>query len=367
MERMDNGNDDDLLYGPWLKDAKLPTNGYDKYRTDFSKSNAWPLLTRLAHKSLVITIPTLGVRSQPQPKILFHGESSTPVSNMAMNDSNASVLLQQNPHQPQTLPLSSITTSPHNHLSSITTVASNMLITKHSSSPTIPSTTSGMNPLPINHSPITNLNQIDTPDIGSTSNPQIQFATYPPNSLPNFTTINNLLHGLGNSRALRHLRLLIQQQSPHVLFLMETRLNNNSLNRIQQSLKFTHGLEVPRIGLSGGCMLLWKDDIDVNLNTFGSYFFDCFMTATGGQQYHFTAFYGAPTAQNTSVSSTLLCRLADVAPLQPWLIIGYFNEILSNQNKSGGSLRSETHMSAFRSALDHCHLFDPPFQGNSYT
>ncbi|KAM6563912.1 hypothetical protein CsatB_023910 [Cannabis sativa] len=40
MERMDNGNDDDLPYGPWMKGAKLPSTGYDKYRTDFSKGNA---------------------------------------------------------------------------------------------------------------------------------------------------------------------------------------------------------------------------------------------------------------------------------------------------------------------------------------
>uniref|UniRef100_A0A803PD71 Zinc knuckle CX2CX4HX4C domain-containing protein n=1 Tax=Cannabis sativa TaxID=3483 RepID=A0A803PD71_CANSA len=28
MERMDNGNNDDLEYGPWMKGAKLPTTGY---------------------------------------------------------------------------------------------------------------------------------------------------------------------------------------------------------------------------------------------------------------------------------------------------------------------------------------------------
>uniref|UniRef100_A0A803P0N0 CCHC-type domain-containing protein n=1 Tax=Cannabis sativa TaxID=3483 RepID=A0A803P0N0_CANSA len=77
MERVDNGNDEDFEYGPWLKGAKLPTNGYDKYRSDFSKGNAWPLLTRLARKSLVSTVPNLGVRSLPQPKTLYHGESSS--------------------------------------------------------------------------------------------------------------------------------------------------------------------------------------------------------------------------------------------------------------------------------------------------
>uniref|UniRef100_A0A803QG61 Zinc knuckle CX2CX4HX4C domain-containing protein n=1 Tax=Cannabis sativa TaxID=3483 RepID=A0A803QG61_CANSA len=29
IERMDNGNDDDFQYGPWMKGAKLPTNDYD--------------------------------------------------------------------------------------------------------------------------------------------------------------------------------------------------------------------------------------------------------------------------------------------------------------------------------------------------
>ncbi|XP_030497715.2 uncharacterized protein LOC115713373 [Cannabis sativa] len=173
--------------------------------------------------------------------------------------------------------------------------------------------------------------------------------------------------GLGNPRALRHFRLLVSQQSPHVLFLIETRLNNNSLLRIRQSLNFSHGSEAPRIGLSGGLMLLWKDEIDVNLNTFGSYFFDCFMTTLIGQHFHFTTFYGSPVVQNRSDSWTLLRRLADVAPLQPWLIIGYFNEILSNRNKSRGTLCSKSQMNAFRSALDHCHLTDPPFQGDFYT
>uniref|UniRef100_A0A803PZC4 Endonuclease/exonuclease/phosphatase domain-containing protein n=1 Tax=Cannabis sativa TaxID=3483 RepID=A0A803PZC4_CANSA len=173
--------------------------------------------------------------------------------------------------------------------------------------------------------------------------------------------------GLGNPNAFRHLRLLVSQQSPHVLFLMETRLNNNSLSRFRQSLNFSHGLEVPRLGLSGGLMLLWKDDIDVKLNNIGSCFFDCYMTSNAGQQFHFSAFYGSPTVQNRSDSWTLLRRLADVAPLQPWLVIGDFNEILSNQNKSGGTLRSESQMNAFRSALDYCHLSDPPFQGDCYT
>uniref|UniRef100_A0A803QBA7 DUF4283 domain-containing protein n=1 Tax=Cannabis sativa TaxID=3483 RepID=A0A803QBA7_CANSA len=54
----------------------LPSSGYDRYRTDFGKGNAWPLLTRLAKSSLIAAVPSLNKRSLPHPSILFQGESS---------------------------------------------------------------------------------------------------------------------------------------------------------------------------------------------------------------------------------------------------------------------------------------------------
>uniref|UniRef100_A0A803QIB1 Reverse transcriptase domain-containing protein n=1 Tax=Cannabis sativa TaxID=3483 RepID=A0A803QIB1_CANSA len=275
MERMDNGNDDDFEYGPWMKGSKLPTTGYDKYRTDFAKGNAWPLLTPLTRQSLSSTISTLHNRQQPQPKILFHDQFTSP------------------------------TISPHAR--------------------SLPS---------LSFNPITtaNLSHIFTPDIGSSHTPHIPYATYPPITLS--TIPMNL-------------------SSMHDCF--------------RQLLKFSNGLEAPRTGLSGGLMLLWKDDIVLQLNTFGSCYFDTLITDASDHKFHFTTFYGAPFVHNRLDSWILLRQLSNIAPLQPWLIIGDFNEIISNENKSGGSLRSESQMSAFRDALDFCHLMDPPFHGVSYT
>ncbi|KAM6577014.1 hypothetical protein CsatB_028851 [Cannabis sativa] len=45
LENTDNGIEFELAYRPSLKGAPLPTSRYDRYRTDFSKGNAWPLLT----------------------------------------------------------------------------------------------------------------------------------------------------------------------------------------------------------------------------------------------------------------------------------------------------------------------------------
>ncbi|KAM6553385.1 hypothetical protein CsatB_014147 [Cannabis sativa] len=76
LELIDNGIEPDLAYGPAIKGAPLPSSGYDRYRTDFSKGHAWPLVTRLARKAMTSTIPDLSIRGQPQPKKLFYGESS---------------------------------------------------------------------------------------------------------------------------------------------------------------------------------------------------------------------------------------------------------------------------------------------------
>uniref|UniRef100_A0A803QFF3 Reverse transcriptase domain-containing protein n=1 Tax=Cannabis sativa TaxID=3483 RepID=A0A803QFF3_CANSA len=91
------------------------------------------------------------------------------------------------------------------------------------------------------------------------------------------------------------------------------------------------------------------------------------MKCDTGPTWHFSAFYGAPETQNRIHTWTLLERCKDVAPLMPWLVIGDFNEILSNQNKLGGALRSEAQMDKFRNVLDSCYLYEQPFEGDPYT
>ncbi|XP_030478269.1 uncharacterized protein LOC115695336 [Cannabis sativa] len=173
--------------------------------------------------------------------------------------------------------------------------------------------------------------------------------------------------GLGNPTAFRHLKLLVRQLSPQVLFLMETRLGSYSISKFRHSLQFNNGLESPRVGLSGGLMLLWKDNINVSLNVFGPTYFDSFLSIDDGPTFHFTAFYGAPAASNRSSSWTLLQRLNDIAPTMPWLVTGDFNEILSQSDKYGGPLRNESQIEAFRKALDHYHLHDLPYDGDRFT
>ncbi|XP_060958490.1 uncharacterized protein LOC133030191 [Cannabis sativa] len=76
LEKLDNGIEPDLEYRPTMKGSPLPISSYDRYRTDFSKGNAWPLLTRLAKNSFISVIPSLKNQAPPSPNPMFIGESS---------------------------------------------------------------------------------------------------------------------------------------------------------------------------------------------------------------------------------------------------------------------------------------------------
>ncbi|KAF4361813.1 hypothetical protein F8388_016415 [Cannabis sativa] len=210
MERMDNGNDDDLPFGPWMKGTSLPTDNYDRYRTDFSKGNAWPLLTRLARNTITASIPGSYARPQPQPRHLFAGESSsTPVihnssitENIISSVSTLSVdvhkdMLMTNSSSPQ----HSLTThhNPAHASPKLKGILTTPTTTIPSPSPNPQTTAPPKNKLlpppapvilPTSSHDVSDLSHIFTPDVGHSSiHP---FATYPPSTTLLHPPINSL-------------------------------------------------------------------------------------------------------------------------------------------------------------------------------
>ncbi|KAM6544032.1 hypothetical protein CsatB_008479 [Cannabis sativa] len=207
---MDNGNDDDLPYGPWLKGTRLPTNSYDRYRTDFSKANAWPLLTRLARQSLVSAVPRLSSPNNPQPNSLHDSEkaSTITISRPPLAPTTTQNLI--SPLPPSTLSLTTsppaITTAfPHSPYMTDTPPSSNLnnrnnkgknilgapfipnSILPNPSSTDIPSnSTTFTNPQP--SVTVADFTHIYVPDLGHGGMSHNVFATYSPLTSPTFPT-----------------------------------------------------------------------------------------------------------------------------------------------------------------------------------
>ncbi|KAH1047722.1 hypothetical protein J1N35_038506 [Gossypium stocksii] len=86
----------------------------------------------------------------------------------------------------------------------------------------------------------------------------------------------------------------------------------------------------------------------------------------GEEEWRFTGFYGSPYVNNKSCSWNLLRKLGQYKN-HPWLVSGDFNEIMYSFEKSGGILREESRMEAFREALEECQLEDLGYSGVWFT
>uniref|UniRef100_A0A803PM29 CCHC-type domain-containing protein n=1 Tax=Cannabis sativa TaxID=3483 RepID=A0A803PM29_CANSA len=52
LEKIDDGKEPDLPYGPWMEGSPLLKSPYDRYRQDFSKAGPWPFVTRLVRNTI---------------------------------------------------------------------------------------------------------------------------------------------------------------------------------------------------------------------------------------------------------------------------------------------------------------------------
>lgn len=61
--------------------------------------------------------------------------------------------------------------------------------------------------------------------------------------------------------------------------------------------------------------------------------------------------------------------LEELRPLSnfPWLVVGDFNEILTQTEKMGGKPRGDRLMESFRDALESCNLVDLGHVGDAFT
>lgn len=181
------------------------------------------------------------------------------------------------------------------------------------------------------------------------------------------------VRGLNNSRTFRDLKDLLQGKKPDVVFLMETRMTTDSMDRLNKKLGMAGIFSVPRNNLEvedatggGGLCLLWRDGINVSFLSSSEGHIDVLVTWEDGKVGRVTRFYGNPVSSQRSQSWELLRRLK-VLRNDPWLVCGDFNEILDDIEKVGMRLRNARHIDDFRSTIEWCDLLEFTFTGYKYT
>lgn len=168
--------------------------------------------------------------------------------------------------------------------------------------------------------------------------------------------------GLGNPLTVRRVKEICKDISPDIMFLMETKHDDDYVQSKLQSLQFPHYSSVPPIGLSGGLSLFWKDRVDLSILETSPNLIDTQVTHKGVTTF-ISFIYGAPAMANRS---SFWSKLAEVGQGRDssWLITGDFNDILNNAEKTGGPLRWEGSFVALRSFVSEHGLWDLKHSGN---
>jgi hypothetical protein len=129
----------------------------------------------------------------------------------------------------------------------------------------------------------------------------------------------------------------VKEKNPHFLFLMETKMRTEYLQRLRIKFGYEGLFTVDPLGKSGGLALFWKNSRELQIQNFSSRHINATVSLTGSVfSWTLNYFYGHPKQGQRESSWQLLAFLSSLSN-QAWICIGDFNEIIDNSEKSGGS------------------------------
>ncbi|XP_071900968.1 uncharacterized protein [Coffea arabica] len=173
--------------------------------------------------------------------------------------------------------------------------------------------------------------------------------------------------GVGSPLTVPHLREVNNPLSPNLIFLSETKNRRLVVDRIARGLRFDNSVVVEAMHKSGGMAVMWKEDpktLEVNQTAF------TIEVRIEDYEYHcdwwFVGIYASCDAQ---IRKEQWRVLRDRSRLwgDRFLIAGDFNDIVSNDEKWGGTIREERSLRDFKDFIDQNKLTDLGYEGHPWT
>ena len=91
------------------------------------------------------------------------------------------------------------------------------------------------------------------------------------------TLISWNYQGLGNQRGVNILSHLVRKKAPNVLFFMEIKRIVEEMRWIQEDLPYRCMLAMPSTQRKGGLALLWKEEVNLHIQTYSPHHIDAFI------------------------------------------------------------------------------------------
>ncbi|KAL8125037.1 hypothetical protein AgCh_012638 [Apium graveolens] len=171
---------------------------------------------------------------------------------------------------------------------------------------------------------------------------------------------------MGNSRAVRFLKELIQKHKPILVFLSETLVKRNKIEAVCKTIHFAGSFSIDAQGHGGGLALLWKNTGAVEIKDSCNHYIDFEVVCNQLGRWRYTGFYGCPERGRRQESWDLIRDLESRSAL-PWCILGDFNDMLFEFEKVGGRPQPRYLLEGFHATISDCGLQDLGFTGCQYT
>nr|XP_023919431.1 uncharacterized protein LOC112030994 [Quercus suber] len=162
-------------------------------------------------------------------------------------------------------------------------------------------------------------------------------------------------------------RDLIAWHSPIVMVITETRLSGAKADEIIEGLPFDGAVVADTIGFVGGIWMLWRSDL-VQVDVLAATEQEIHaLIRVRSQNFNWiiSAIYASPRFAERCVLWENLKLLASLHNL-PWAIMGDFNEVIAEEEKSGGNPISQR-VNAILGCMDICQMIDLGFSGPKFT
>ncbi|KAI9126854.1 hypothetical protein K1719_002450 [Acacia pycnantha] len=148
------------------------------------------------------------------------------------------------------------------------------------------------------------------------------------------------------------------QKSPSLIFLSETKCVSEEPLRKLSCLGFDGLATVPSIGRSGGITAAWKSNqVGVVVLQCNHQFIHLRGCGVDNRPLLITAVYAIPDAHHKGTLWENLRHLAS-SIMEPWIILGDFNDVAASSERVGGLGGNALRMSLFADRISQCQLTD---------
>ncbi|XP_074323276.1 uncharacterized protein LOC141660211 [Apium graveolens] len=172
--------------------------------------------------------------------------------------------------------------------------------------------------------------------------------------------------GLGTPWAIQFLKESVLQKQPRFIFLSETLCKSDIVEKVRVVLKYEGALAVDSQGHNGGLALFWRNNSDLRVLSYNKNLIDVMVDIQGWHTYRMTCLYGEPDRTRRRETWDLIRMLNNQVNL-PWVFIGDFNNILSQEDKKEGRMYPIWLIQGFQRMLEDCDLNDLELNGYKYT